>query len=1406
MILRPFLFLAALLAVCADAACAREVPYQFREFLEQVHQPDRRDVTVLPAADEFVFRDGCRVPTEDFADYLRTSMNVRAVVDADAGDVGVSTDPALPKRTYVVDVTREGVRIVGADRRACEQALYHLEDLMNLRRAPYLKIGHERRRMLYSPRMLHSGWGVDRFPDRYLLRMAHYGYDAILVFVKGVGETQGEGRDADIAGLIRRAKAVGIDVYLYAKLRAFVHPSAPDARAVFDGSYGRLAADYPEARGIVLVGESCEFPSKDPRTSGKSYLDPRPADDKRPDPAWFPCSDYPDWIRAVRDAVKARSPKMEVVFWTYNWGYAPEEECRKVLQRFPEDVVLNLTCHRGARAVHANGYVNRCDDYTISVPGPSEATLAEVDFAREAGRPFYMMANTGGLTWDFGCIPYEPFPFQWKARWESLGRIRRADGLSGLMESHHFGWYPNFVSELAKEAFTEGGLPFDAHLRAIAARDFGEANAEAVVSVWKNWSRAIADYPATDMNEYGPFRLGPAYPFAFGGPGIAPRLGDQPAPADSLRFPAPSQATHRLGWMCNLNYTNEPSALAKSAGLRYDVNQELELLGRMRDSFRAGADVFARLGASKMETLGRYLQRTTETAVNVKTGCEAFCAGDRTALLAAARKEYDNARAALDLVERDSRLGWEPTMEYAGGADQIRWKLSVMERLYPQVVSASATAEKAPSSSSFARVETDASALPASMRFVAGLLADRVAERTPPTGGGASFKVRYVPLPALEGGQARVDVFGDEAVVSASDVRGFLAGTGNLLKSLKYGRSTFSATDGSYDFRPAKSLRIAYLARHFLNPYMEAPAEEMCRYIDDLALDGINAYNFQIHMPAVDVARSDDREKSDFLRRSRAMVARIRQLGCDLVGDGGSNQLPMNSPEEYRAAPNRNPKAPPTGFNACPAKPRAFAELMRRRRESLAELADVKFDYLVNWPYDEGGCGCDTCHPWGCNGFLEMCRKFRETNVGVHRNAKTILSTWFFTDEEYAGLWDYLKTHDWIDYLLVDDFGTEYPKYPREHPLPGKTKIITFPEISMWGRTPWGGYGAIALPRHLMRLFRQSAEIAEGFEYYSEGFYEDINKAVVTSLYVDPTTTLETLLARYSSYHFAGADPADFVRLAFLLEDNHRPTFLSDEKVEEAVRLARKMDAEILPELRKAWRWRIVLLRTLIDREIFRARSLQPAAARPYFDELVKIYHAERQIDWILDGRMGGWTSPRYLPEGRRFRNHEPPAGDATETLRKLVEDTEFISVRLGRGSWKVGGDVRLSRSRFELVLEDGCRLEAGGSGRMLVGEGVDGVTVRGEGHAVIGIPVEIVRSKNVVLKGVVVSGENVRLTQCEDVRVDLASRASAAPLASGMDGILQLDRAIEWADQHLEQERVERLCERLERMKGELK
>ena len=68
---------------------------------------------------------------------------------------------------------------------------------------------------------------------------------------------------------------------------------------------------------------------------------------------------------------------------------------------------------------------------------------------------------------------------------------REGNGLVTIMENHHYGWMPNFVSELAKEAFTEGGMDFETHVRAIAARDFRPAAADEVLAAWAAKLREI---------------------------------------------------------------------------------------------------------------------------------------------------------------------------------------------------------------------------------------------------------------------------------------------------------------------------------------------------------------------------------------------------------------------------------------------------------------------------------------------------------------------------------------------------------------------------------------------------------------------------------------------------------------------------------------------------------------------------------------------------------------------------------------------------------------------------------------------------------------------------------------------------------------------------------------------------
>ena len=537
---------------------------------------------------------------------------------------------------------------------------------MNLRRAPYLKVGAERRREKYEARMVHSGYGVDDFPDGHLGRIAHAGFGDILFYVDRIDVTRAG--KTGIAALIDAAEAWGLGSYLYSALKANVHPDDPGSEAVFDGSFGAVGRAYPKAKGIILVPESCDFPSRDPRAKTISR--------------WFPTSDYPLWSAAVEKAFRKGNPDGEVIFWTYNFCWYEDADRCAFIRRVTPTTAINLTFAVGGdRRMHRarTGYDFTIEDYSICEPGPSPLFGPEAQAVKERGLRLFTMANTAGRTWDFGCCPYEPVPQAWKRRFDAIEQARKDYPLVGLMETHHYGFAPNFIAELAKEVFVEGGLPFDRHLRAIAARDFGEAHADEVVAAWDEMSEAIRDYVATGENQYGPFRVGPAFPFNCYGKPIKPT--DIPG---------------WNGWICNPNYGWDiPWSGGESKPAKLDVERhrhEIRLFRPAGERFVAAAAKLRRFAeelpgdrrvrALREAGVAEYIGRSFLTCANVKEATLAERDGDRATVLRLARDEYENAKAALPLVDFDSRLGWEPSMRYRGARPQIEWKLRRMEELY----------------------------------------------------------------------------------------------------------------------------------------------------------------------------------------------------------------------------------------------------------------------------------------------------------------------------------------------------------------------------------------------------------------------------------------------------------------------------------------------------------------------------------------------------------------------------------------------------------------------------------------------------------------------------------------------------------------------------------------------------
>lgn len=62
----------------------------------------------------------------------------------------------------------------------------------------------------------------------------------------------------------------------------------------------------------------------------------------------------------------------------------------------------------------------------------------------------------------------------------------------------------------------------------------------------------------------------------------------------------------------------------------------------------------------------------------------------------------------------------------------------------------------------------------------------------------------------------------------------------------------------------------------------------------------------------------------------------------------------------------------------CPAKP-GGTELILKNCEAMLDLfADVIFSEVTLWAYDQGGCTCAECAPWGAKSYLTLAPKVAE--------------------------------------------------------------------------------------------------------------------------------------------------------------------------------------------------------------------------------------------------------------------------------------------------------------------------------------------------------------------------------------------------------------------------------------------
>lgn len=425
--------------------------------------------------------------------------------------------------------------------------------------------------------------------------------------------------------------------------------------------------------------------------------------------------------------------------------------------------------------------------------------------------------------------------------------------------------------------------------------------------------------------------------------------------------------------------------------------------------------------------------------------------------------------------------------------------------------------------------------------------------------------------------------------VTGSDALGLYYGIGKLLHTALWNEQSFVPHPPTGIQTPKSSFRAIYFSVHNYNWYHLAPTEDLIEYLEEMLLWGYNAIHCIV--PVMNITTVGDVVFRDSVDRARRLYTLARSVGLRTSLGINPNQGLLGSPHELDA--DQTVLRWRAGRNLCPSKPGAVAHLREIWRAKFEQFLDIGIDYIHMWPYDEGGCCCDQCWPWGAKGYGNICLEVYREAIKYYPNAKYIVGTWCFDvqkkDEndprEFEGLYRRL-TGDMacFDYIMVDAHG-DFPQYVLDHDA--VKPVVNFPEISMWGLYPWGGFGSNPLPKRFQRIWDSAKHVLLGGMPYSEGIYEDILKIQCVGYYWKPDAHYRDILAEYIRYYYAADVVPEVLEIMERIEENHEAVE-NGRKPDLAVAhrakaLAESVDSRLSVAARRAWRWRILYIRTLLD-------------------------------------------------------------------------------------------------------------------------------------------------------------------------------------------------------------------------------
>ena len=636
-------------------------------------------------------------------------------------DVTFVRAPVNGYESYRIDLDENGkATITTEDDEGLRRAVYYYQDRMRAGDlAPCVRKPWVRNRIarcffgpIKRPPLNHDELmdDVDYYPEPYLDRLAHEGINGLWLTVewRDLAETSFTKRSPDAMRRIEKLRRT-VDRCLKYGIKTWIFCIEP-RRCGKDDS---LLKEHPELFGCTVAGESLMCPllpaaqryieesvkdifTQVPRLGGImmiSYGERETTCLSRFDPLTGRfngncprCSELEPWqihwetASAIMRGIRAAGSDAEYISWFYQPQVRPERGAwnADVARHLPDGVTLAYNFESGA-VKEQLGRLRNGGDYWLSYVGPAEGFRKVAEAGRQAGAPIGAKIQVGN-SHEVATVPFVPVPGLLYRKYKAM----REMGVSTVLQCWYFGNCPGIMNkaagELSFDSFDDDEATF---LKRLAAPYWGK-DAALVASVWQQLSDAYANYPlSNDMQYYGPFHAGPAWPLI---PDVSL------APLARTWKPHDPPSGDAIG-ECLENHTIEEASIlaqymAKGARVRTpDGADALEVLAsrwggdfeRMRDigvmralalQFQSGSDIF-----------DFYRERA-------RALYESRVLGNATAARAAVRRmgeavarEESVTRELLPLARADSRLGFHSEAEaHQYHPAKLEWRLGELSK------------------------------------------------------------------------------------------------------------------------------------------------------------------------------------------------------------------------------------------------------------------------------------------------------------------------------------------------------------------------------------------------------------------------------------------------------------------------------------------------------------------------------------------------------------------------------------------------------------------------------------------------------------------------------------------------------------------------------------------------------